>query len=128
MSFCPSKRAAYGRMHLGMIRLLTSLTLALVMALSSQSMAVARGAAPATGQMVLCVGAGTVMVYTDADGRPTSAPHICPDATLNVLLNLAVPDVVAPVTLTGFNVAHAAGLRFVVPLPRLAPPSRGPPV
>ena len=115
-------------MDLCMIRLLTSLMLALVMALSSQSMAVARGAAPATGQMVLCVGAGTVMVYTDADGRPTSAPHICPDATLNVLLDLDVPDVATPVALIGFDLAQVSVPPFLVPLPRPAPPSRGPPV
>ena len=111
-----------------MIRLLTSLTLAFVLALTSQSMAVARGAAPATGQMVLCTGAGTVMVYMDAEGQPTSAPHICPDAALNVLLDLGVADVALAVSLTRFDLVKLPELGFVVPLPRPAPPSRGPPV
>ena len=115
-------------MQIGMIRILTSLTLALMLALTSQSMAVARGAAPAVGQMVLCVGAGTVMVYTDATGQPTSAPHICPDAALNVLLEQGAPDVAAPVALTGFDLGHMPKSSFVVPVPRTSPPSRGPPV
>lgn len=119
---------AYQPMHFGMIRLLTSLILALVMALTSQSMAVARGESPATGQMVICVGAGTVMVYTDADGQPTSAPHICPDATLNILLDRVATDVVAPVSLAGFKLGPVSGPLVFVPLSRLAPPARGPPV
>jgi len=76
-----------------MLRLLSSVMLALVLALTSQSMAVARGASAATGKVVLCTGAGLVAVYTDAQGKPTSAPHICPDAALNVLTD--VPDVMA---------------------------------
>lgn len=111
-----------------MTRLLTSLTLALVLALTSQSMAVARGAAPATGQMVLCTGAGTVMVYTDAEGQPTSAPHICPDAALNVLLDLGVPDIAVPGSVVRFDMVQLPDADFIVPLPRPAPPSRGPPV
>ena len=58
--------------------------LAAVIALTAQSAAVARTMPDATGQMVLCTGTGPVMVYTDEDGNPTSAPHICPD--------FAVPD------------------------------------
>ena len=63
-------------------RPLSSLLLALMLALTGQSMAVARGAAAATGQMVICTGTGPVAVYTDAEGAPTSAPYICPDAAL----------------------------------------------
>lgn len=42
-------------------------------------MAVARGANDATGKMVLCTGSGEKVVYMDAQGNPTSAPHLCPD-------------------------------------------------
>lgn len=67
------------------MRLFISICLALVLALTSQSMVTARGAAAATGQMVLCTGAGPLAIYVDAQGQPTSAPHICPDAALNVV-------------------------------------------
>ena len=39
--------------------------LAVVLVLTGQSMAAARGAADATGKMVLCVGTQSVVVYMD---------------------------------------------------------------
>ncbi len=110
------------------MRALTSLMLALMLALTSQSMAVARGASAATGQVVLCTGNGTVAVYVDAEGKPTSPPHICPDAALHVLLDAAVPDVSAPVDLARFDVVWPAQVGHLPLLPRLARLSRGPPL
>ena len=48
------------------------LTAALValMTLSAAGMAVARGQAAATGQMVICAGGVTLTVWTDAEGQP----------------------------------------------------------
>ena len=54
----------------------------LVLILTGQSMVVARGASVATGQMVICTSNGLSTVYVDAQGEPTSAPHICPDCML----------------------------------------------
>lgn len=111
-----------------MIRRFTALLLALVLAVTSQSMAVARGASAATGQVVLCTGAGPVAVYTDAQGQPTSAPHICPDAAMNVLLGLNLPVGIAPWQVMQSQPGGAYHIR-VVPLPvRVLPPSRGPPL
>lgn len=45
-------------------------------------MAVARGAAAATGQMSICIGAETKTVYVNAQGNPTAPPHLCPDCVL----------------------------------------------
>jgi len=56
--------------------------LAAVLVLTGQSMVVARGAAAATGQIEICIGADIVKVYVDRDGQPTQAPHICPDCIL----------------------------------------------
>lgn len=56
--------------------------LAAVLVLTGQSMVVARGAAAATGQIEICIGADIVKVYVDGDGQPTQAPHICPDCIL----------------------------------------------
>ena len=48
-------------------------------------MAAARGASDPAGQMILCTGAGTVVVYMDETGAPTQAPHFCPECTLLAL-------------------------------------------
>ncbi|MEM6566506.1 MAG: hypothetical protein AAF665_18795 [Pseudomonadota bacterium] len=47
-------------------------------------MAIARGSAAASDQMVICTGHGFITIYTDANGAPTSAPHICPDCILSL--------------------------------------------
>jgi hypothetical protein len=64
---------------------IVAICLAFVLALTGQSMASARGATDATGQMVLCVGAEPVVVYVDAAGEPTQAPHFCPDCIMLAL-------------------------------------------
>ncbi len=71
-------------------RPMMALGLALCLALTGQRMAVARGATAATGQMVLCRGTGSAIVHTDKDGRPTSAPHVCPECAL-ILLTAVLP-------------------------------------
>ena len=110
------------------VRSLIAVILAVTFALTSQSMAVARGSAAATGQMVLCTGTGPVAIFTDAEGRPTSAPHICPDSALNILLAGPHRLTVAPTQIVHFELAesHATAtppvLRRERPTPR-APPS-----
>lgn len=69
-----------------------ALMLSLALAVTAQGMAFARGQAPAEGWMVLCTGHGMVMVFTDAEGRPTSPPQLCVDGTQALLgLDLAAP-------------------------------------
>lgn len=70
--------------------------LTLVLGLTGQSMAVARTAPDGSGQMVLCIGATTVVVYVDEDGQPTEAPHICPDCILSFAEPAAPPCAAAP--------------------------------
>jgi len=111
-----------------MLRSLISLLLALMLALTSQSMALARGASAATGQMVLCMGTGPVVVYTDAEGQPTSAPHICPDSALNILVAGPVSEVIAPSRIVQFHHFAVLVARRTPASPHPAPPSRGPPV
>lgn len=66
-------------------------------------MAVARGAAAATGQMVICTSDGLATVYVDAQGAPTGAPHICPDCML--VFGDAPPrgNVLAPTEIMGMR-------------------------
>lgn len=59
-----------------------------LVAFTAQSAAVARAMPGPDGQMVICTGAGPVMVYTDANGEPVGAPHICPDYALSLIVAL----------------------------------------
>jgi hypothetical protein len=67
-----------------MTRPLIALLLALVLALTSTSVAVAKGSPMAVDRMVICTGLVASVVYTDADGQPTSAPHLCPDCVMHL--------------------------------------------
>lgn len=111
-----------------MLRSFTALLLALVLALTSQSMAVARGASAATGQMVLCTGSGPMAIYLDAEGKPTSAPHICPDSALNISFAgpVELPDAPARLILFQNVVRQPALAEPVRRQPR--PDTRAPPV
>lgn len=66
--------------------------LVVMVALTGQAMAVARGASGPTGQIELCTGSGPVMVYVDESGAPVGPPHICPDFALSLILVVAEPD------------------------------------
>jgi len=109
------------------LRPVLSLLLAMMLALTGQSMAMARGAAAATGQIVICSGAGPIAVYTDAQGQPTTAPYICPDAALAAVAS----PVVTPVTVAGPIVPCVnARMNGLAKTPRIAlhiPQPRAPP-
>lgn len=105
-----------------------ALLLSLMLALTGQSMAVARGAAAATGQMVLCTGAGVMAVYIDAEGNPTSAPHICPDASLNTTFEGPLSLAHEPARLVTFQPPQTrAFVAFLTPR-KERPSPRAPPV
>ncbi|MDU9004014.1 hypothetical protein [Sedimentitalea todarodis] len=66
--------------------------LVLMLALTGQAMAIARGAPGPAGQVELCTGGGPVMVYLDETGAPVGPPHICPDFALSLILQVAEPE------------------------------------
>ncbi|MEP3948094.1 hypothetical protein [Ascidiaceihabitans sp.] len=109
------------------IRPLFALCLALVISFTGQSMAVARGANDATGKMVLCTGSGEKLVYMDAQGNPTSAPHLCPDCLAASLDNLQPQyDLPAAVVLHPIAYIVSASMAHVGTVPFVYM-SRGPP-
>lgn len=59
--------------------------LSVLLILTGQSLAASRGVSMAVGQMEICSGNGPVVVYMDAEGQPTGAPHYCPDCALMLL-------------------------------------------
>ncbi len=69
-------------------RPLCALILALVLTLTGQAMAVARGAPGPAGQMVICSGSGPLTVSVDARGQPVGPRHICPDCLAGLTVGL----------------------------------------
>lgn len=104
-----------------------ALMLALMLALTSLSLAVARGQATPAGTIALCSGAGMQMLHVDADGNPTGPPHVCPDG----VAALALVDMDAPAQALR-RVRDGETLRIPRDVPAVAQPvvpaqARGPP-
>ncbi|MFB9148411.1 hypothetical protein [Roseovarius ramblicola] len=64
------------------LRGITTIALCLFLALTSVTLAVARGAPGPAAVAVICTGEGVQRVAVDADGQPVSPPHVCPDCLL----------------------------------------------
>lgn len=110
------------------LRLTLSLVLVFMLALTSQTMALARGAAAPVGHMVLCIGSGSVTVYTDAQGQPTEAPHFCPDCAVGAVLLPTAQHVAVPVRVVLLE-APCTLSALCGPLPRgFVPQTRAPPL
>lgn len=65
----------------GAMRSALHLILALIVALSSVTMAQARHQARAHGEMVICTGIGMIAVEVDAQGNPVGPMLPCPECT-----------------------------------------------
>ena len=63
----------------------TALLLALMLAMTSVSMAVARGGMSMNGAMILCIDAGQQVVPLGPDGQPIEVSHACPDCIIGAL-------------------------------------------
>ncbi|MEP4196747.1 MAG: hypothetical protein ABJL99_14045 [Aliishimia sp.] len=90
------------------IRTILTLAICLTLGLTGQAMAFARGQAPAEGQMVICAGHATYIVYTDSEGQPTSPPQLCSDCLVS--LDAIVPTAQS-LLLTMLHVSQVAMLR-----------------
>jgi hypothetical protein len=109
-----------------MLRTLILSCLVLLLAGTSVTLGVARGQAPAVGEVAICSGMMTVTLRIDAQGNPVTVAVACPDATL------AAPDLPdfgpQPVAL---RITRAARIRLRPAAPRPArrtrPWTRGPP-
>ena len=111
-----------------LLRPYLGLALCLMLAMTSHSAAVARGAPGPTGQMVLCTGSGPVTVLVDAQGQPTGAVHICPEYALALFAALGLPDAVPPY-FTNSTPLHASEIKTEINvLERPAFQARAPPL
>lgn len=107
---------------------LISFALVLALLVTTQAMAAARTAAPATGTMVLCVGLYEVTVFTDADGQPVATPHFCPDCLASDDIDQTPRLDLTFLPLPRVATHLAAATPAPPPAPRQTPPSRAPPV
>lgn len=110
-----------------MTRLLT-LILALLIAVTSQQMAMARGTMmDAAGQVVLCTGHGIKTVTIDHNGHPIDVVHICPDCALAFAAVSEKPAIV-DATVTHMQILGQTPVTDlqIAPIPTSAQP-RGPP-
>lgn len=124
---CVNGRAANAAV-MTVLRHITLCLAILTLVVTAQAFALARGAAPVAGQMVLCIGTGSVTVNIDADGQPVGTPHICPDAALTLLGQDVM--IVAPERVVAISRAEYAARHVPVTRVQAAPAylSRGPPV
>lgn len=110
------------------LRRLFALSLALLLAITSQALAVARGAAPASGYAVYCMNGSMVTVAIDADGQPVGEPHLCPDAVAGFAVLAAPPPLPAGRMVAGIGVTWPQPLAHLATAAPAAPQARGPPV
>ncbi|MCC5974168.1 MAG: hypothetical protein JJT81_08955 [Rubellimicrobium sp.] len=102
--------------------------LVVVLGLTSQQMALARGQAGVAGMVELCIAGSYLMVAVDAEGTPVGPPHPCPEAVLGLALAAALPAsgvrrVSRPADTGGHDaVAQVGGRTCLVPF------ARGPPL
>lgn len=100
----------------------TGFVLALTIAVTSVTMAMARGQTrDAAGVIIICSGAGVVQLQVDREGNPVGPVHICPDCALGALdiadapvirlmperAQFSLSFVIEPVSLTGVTLSEA---------------------
>ena len=111
-----------------LLRPLSGLLLALLMALTSVTMAVARGQPPMGDPVEICGGYGQVFVTLDASGQPAAPRHSCPEC-LGGVTALDLPAITAAPKRPQ-SLARAAFAPLTVIASSLPPPqasARGPP-
>ncbi|WP_170417933.1 hypothetical protein [Ruegeria atlantica] len=101
--------------------------LSLLVVLTGQGVAASRGLDRAVGHMVLCTGTGPVVVYMDAEGQPTRAPHFCPDYALTLLGAVIIAEPSLPVAPENDRPLPSRVTENLIALPIPAQPARSPP-
>lgn len=102
------------------------LALILCLALTGIGLGVARGTVAVGGQMVLCTGAGVVVVnHPDAPGG--TAAHVCPDMALSLLSAVASDPPLPQRILIGAVLTQIAYDAALVPHDSLPASARDPP-
>lgn len=104
------------------------LILSALMVLTSLSMAVARTAPDAAGQMVICSGEGSVVVRIDEDGQPIGPPHYCPECAISALTGVEPANFPILMGVQGRSIVFALSKVLVLTQAKQAAQPRGPPI
>ena len=106
---------------------LMSWLLCLVLALTSGTMAVARGQMAAAGSIVICSGYGIVTVLVDERGAPLGTVHPCPDCIAAHVVALLPPAPVVERPLGLSRIVWVPAATVAITRTPAAPKARGPP-
>ena len=109
------------------LRIYLAFALSLTLVFTGNAMAQARTMTSPTGEIVLCTGAGPVVMAVDAEGQPTGKPHICPDCALSLLLGFSNPLATLERELAGGERLSFTHVSMPPALRKLRAPARGPP-
>ena len=110
-----------------LIRSITGILLAVVLAATGLSVAHARGQADPAGSMVICRGLTVVTVLVDAEGNPVELPHVCPDAALALFVETGAVTLPSAVALIWRSVDWDQPVLAPVEQARSQVRARGPP-
>lgn len=110
------------------LRPILAILFAALLALTGQSMAIARGSAPVVGEITLCTGSGPVMMPVDAKGNPTGPAHYCPEGAI-ALWNLEMPAAIVVARMLDWRNGRYVPLHAIsaTPVEIAEPQARGPP-
>ena len=100
---------------------------ALLLVVTSHSMAQARGTTDADGQIVICTGTGPITVLVDGDGQPMERGHVCPDCAMSLFAGEGAPFDTPVLTLRGGERLAIMGAVAAVQLRTMRATARGPP-
>ncbi|MHA6266083.1 hypothetical protein [uncultured Aliiroseovarius sp.] len=112
-----------------MIRAFAAYVLALLLTVTSFSLAQARGSSPDVGaaiEMVICTGVGMTTLSVGPDGEPIESVHLCPDGAQIFAAEFSVPTFDRPELRI---VSHIVPMQVLAHVGRteLTPSARGPP-
>ena len=110
------------------VRNMIGVLLVALLGLTSVQAAVARGAAPATDSVEICIGHAIVVVALDSEGNPTQSVHLCPDISLSLFVEGAAQAPELAPELVWRRVSGGFGTRLVTSRRIPEAQARGPPV
>lgn len=109
------------------LRSLAPVLLAIVMALTGITMAVARGQMAGAQSVVICSGYGIVTIQLDQRGEPIDTVHPCPDCTVVLALAPARNHVLTPALALRGTSYQTLQAQSVARIAHGLPHPRGPP-
>jgi hypothetical protein len=88
----------------------------------------ARGTVMSGESVILCSGAGAVVVTISPDGRPVGAPHVCPDMALSLLAAAEATPPGPPAARQASTAVFWSDIAAAAGRPAPDPIARGPPL